>query len=126
MLHFQPRSTGPSTASNIQLGFMGTLGIGQWSIQSKWRLGSSDWSEVENEFLSQKSNYGLLLRCWEVSFSRERNMTGSQQDYNRMCREMPQHLRIAYFHQQEMPPGFDSGAFGGAWPAGIVTVNSIV
>ena len=50
-------------------------------------------------------------------------MTGSQQDYNRMCREMPQHLRIAYFHQQEMPLGFDSGAFGGAWPAGIVTVK---
>ena len=39
-----------------------------------------------------------------------------------MCREMPQHLRIAYFHQQEMPPGYDGSAFGGAWPPGNVTV----
>ena len=53
-------------------------------------------------------------------------MTGSQQDYNRMCREMPQHIRIAYFHQQEMPLGFDSGAFGGAWPAGNATVKEFL
>ena len=42
-----------------------------------------------------------------------------------MCREMPQHLRVAYFHQQQMPPGFYSGAFGGAWPLGIVTVSGL-
>ena len=101
---------------------MGAVGLGHWSIQSSWRLGSFNWSKVENEFLSQKRNSSLLLRCWEVSFSRERNITGSQQDYNLMCREMPQHLRIAYFHQQEMPPGYDGSAFGGAWPPGNVTV----
>ena len=120
--YFQPRSYGPWTASNIQIGFLGTGGLGHWSIQSNWRLGSFDWSKVENEFISRESNSSLLIRCWEVSFSRERNITGSQQDYNRMCQEMPQHLRIAFFHQQEMPPGYDSGAFGGVWPPGIVTV----
>ena len=58
MLYFQPRSTGPATAPNIQLGLLGTVGLGQWSIQPDWWLGSSDWSEVEKEFLSQKSNSG--------------------------------------------------------------------
>ena len=99
------------------------LGLPQVSKVDSWEmlvLGTGPFS--------QKGGWSVLTaaRCWEVSYSREQGLTGGQIDYNLMCKELPQHLRIAYFCQEDMPAGYDSATYGGEWPSGGAWVVKVL
>ena len=61
-------------------------------------------------------------RCVELDNARRAGNTGSQDDYNHLALQLPQHTRVAYALIPVEPQNYDAARFGGAWPSGGVTV----
>ena len=49
--------------------------------------------------------------------ARRNDFTGTQQQYNDLCRELPQHTRLLVCYITEMPQGYDPEVHG-PWPEG--------
>jgi hypothetical protein len=63
-----------------------------------------------------------LIRCVELDMARRAGHTGSQEDYNQLAVQLPQHTRVAYAVIPVEPHNYDVARFGGDWPSGGVTV----
>ena len=71
---------------------------------------------------SKCSTPGVFCRCAEMDRSRRLGFTGTQSQYNDLCRELPQETRVLVCYLVDAPQGYDPDVYG-PWPEGGAIVT---